>query len=267
VSGAAALTVRRLTTRLGLNKLHGDWNIVMVGAGLRAALAEAEGMAIPGSIRWTRRLRREVALVTALCVSVVPAASAAGAEAAEADVTRYSSVYVMDPSQIKIGTRVPAFKARGLFGKEVDFEALVRSGRPVILAFWSKYCKACVEKFSALVTLQTRYGPQGLQVISVNTDGEYREGEATIREFLGTIEAQRKITINFPVIYDDRNWIPHAMGINFLPTIIAVDTQGLVLDFYQKFDEAGEAEILAGIEALVKKVVATAPPVNVAPAP
>ena len=31
-------------------------------------------------------------------------------------------------------------------------------------------------------------------MISVNTDGEYREGEATIKEFLGTIEAQRKIT-------------------------------------------------------------------------
>ena len=141
----------------------------------------------------------------------------------------------------------------------MDFEAIVQSGRPVILAFWSKYCKACVEKFSALVALQTKYEPQGLQVISVNTDGEYREGEATIREFLVTIEAQRKIKINFPVIYDDHNWIPHALGINFLPTIIAVDAQGRVLDLYQKFDEAGEAEILAGIEALVQKAVATAP--------
>jgi len=173
----------------------------------------------------------------------------------------------MDPSQIQIGIRVPAFKARGIFGKEVDFEALVHSGRPVILAFWSKYCKACVEKFSALVALQTKYEPQGLQVISVNTDGEYREGEATIRDFLGAIEAQRKITINFPVIYDDKNWIPHALGINFLPTIIAVDAQGRVLDFYQKFDEAGEAEILAGIEALVKKVVATSPRGAPAPGP
>jgi hypothetical protein len=116
-----------------------------------------------------------------------------------------------------------------------------------------------------LVALQTKYGPQGLQVISVNTDGEYREGEATIREFLGTIETQQKISINFPVIYDEKNWIPHAVGINFLPTIIAVDPQGRVLDFYQKFDEAGEAEILAGIEAIVKKAMATVP--RSAPAP
>jgi hypothetical protein len=62
-----------------------------------------------------------------------------------------------------------------------------------------------------------------------------------------------------PVIYDDHNWIPYALGINFLPTIIAVDGQGHVLDFYQKFDEAGEAGILAGIEALVLKAVASAP--------
>ena len=114
----------------------------------------------------------------------------------------------MDPSHIRIGSRVPAFKARGIFGKEVDFEALVQSGRPVVLAFWSMYCKACVEKFSALVALQTKYEPQGLQVISVNTDGEYREGEAKIKDFLGTIEAQRKIKINFPVIYDERTGFP-----------------------------------------------------------
>jgi hypothetical protein len=55
------------------------------------------------------------------------------------------------------------------------------------------------------------------------------------------------------------------MGINFLPTIIAVDSQGRVLDFYQKFDEAGEAEILAGIEALVQKAVATVPQGTLAP--
>jgi thiol-disulfide isomerase/thioredoxin len=128
-------------------------------------------------------------LATALWLcTLVPAAPA---RAAADSVTVYSSVYVMDPIQIKIGAPVPPFKARGLFGKEVDFEALVRSGRPVILAFWSKYCKACVEKFSSLVALQTKYGPQGLQVISVNTDGEYREGEATIRDFLGAIEKER----------------------------------------------------------------------------
>lgn len=210
---------------------------------------------IPGFSRWSGGLPRALSLATVLTLSFVPAAPTVSAEADT--VTFYSGVYVMDPGQIRIGTRVPAFKARGIFGKEVDFEALVKSGRPVILAFWSRYCKACVEKFSALVAVQTKYEPQGLQVISVNTDGEYREGETTIREFLAAIESKLKFRVNFPVIYDDHNWIPHALGINFLPTIIAVDSQGRVLDFYQKFDEAGEEEILAGIEALVQKAVAT----------
>ena len=67
-------------------------------------------------------------MAAALGCSLLLAAAAARAESDA--VTPYSSVYVMDPSQIQIGTRVPAFKARGLFGKEVDFEALVRSGRP-----------------------------------------------------------------------------------------------------------------------------------------
>lgn len=214
-------------------------------------------MAISSSSRWVKRPWREVAFMAALCMSLLPAAIPARAEADK--VTRYSEIYVMDPSKIEIGARVPAFRAKGINGSEVDFEALVQSGRIVILTFWSIYCKACVEKFSALVALQARYEPQGLQVIAVNTDGEYREGEEKIREFLGKLETQMKITINFPVIYDDRNWIPHALGINFLPTIIAVDAQGRVMDVYQKFDEAGEAEIQAGIEAIVQKAMETAP--------
>jgi alkyl hydroperoxide reductase subunit AhpC len=226
-------------------------------------------MALSGSCRW----KRAAGLAAALCVCLLPvagaaaAAAAAGAGAAGDTVTGYSTIYVMDPIQIKIGVAVPVFKARGILGKEVDFEALVKSGRPVILAFWSKYCKACVEKFSALVALQAKYEPQGLQVISVNTDGEYKEGEASIRDFLRLIESQRQIQINFPVIYDDHNRIPYALGINFLPTIIAVDAQGRVLDFYQKFDEAGEAEILAGIEALVQKALAASRPAVPAVAP
>ena len=159
---------------------------------MKAATAQSAG-----------RLSRVAMFAVALSISLLPAAVPARAEADK--VTRYSGIYVMDPSQIRIGSRVPAFRAKGLNGSEVDFEAIVQGGRPVILAFWSRYCKACVEKFSALVALQAKYGPQGLQVISVNTDGEYREGEEKIREFLGTIEAKLKIKINF------------------LPTIIAVD--------------------------------------------
>lgn len=224
---------------------------------MRAATEETEGMAVPDSSRRVKLPLRAAAFVAALCTSLLPAVLPARAETDK--VTRYSEIYVMDPSQIRIGSRVPAFRAKGINGSEVDFEAIVQGGRPVILAFWSIYCKACVEKFSSLVALQAKYEPQGLQVISVNTDGEYREGEEKIRDFLGTIEAQLKIKLNFPVIYDDRNWIPHALGINFLPTIIAVDAQGRVMDVYQKFDEAGDAEIHAGIEALVQKAMETAP--------
>jgi thiol-disulfide isomerase/thioredoxin len=226
-----------------------------------------EGGAMPVSSSWAGRVRRAATLVTVFGVSLLTPALHEHAKAA--DATDYSGVYVMDPDQIRIGARVPAFKARGVSGKEVDFEALVQGGRPVILAFWSRYCKSCVEKFSALVALQAKYAPQGLQVISVNTDGEYRVGEPAIKDFLGTIESRHKIAINFPVIYDDNNWIPHALGIKFLPTIIAVDAQGRVLDFYHRFDEADEAEIQAGIEAIVVKAVATAPrtaPATPAPA-
>ena len=62
------------------------------------------------------------------------------------------------------------------------------------------------------------------------------------------------------MLYDERNWLAQALRIEFLPTIISVDPRGRVAGFYQKFDEKGEAEIVAGIEGLVRELLTLYPP-------
>jgi len=120
--------------------------------------------------------------------------------------------------------------------------------------------------------VQKKYADRGISVISVNTDGEYRKGDGAIREFIADYEKKHKIKINFPVLYDDRNWLPQTMGIEFLPTIISVDPNERVAGFYQKFDETAEADIIAGIEAMAENLLRVsaaatpaAPPAAAAP--
>ena len=128
---------------------------------------------------------------------------------------------------------------------------------------WSMYCQACVQKFNAMVTVQQKYGQQGLTVISVNTDGEYKRGEQEIRDFVADYERKHGIKVNFPVLYDERNWLPQALGIEFLPTILTVDPNARVMEFYQKFGEDDDAEIVRGISELAERMLAAfaaAPP-------
>ncbi len=56
------------------------------------------------------------------------------------------------------------------------------------MAFWSVYCKACVEKFGALVKIRAKYPSDKLEIVSVNTDGEYDLSRQVISDFVAGLE-------------------------------------------------------------------------------
>ena len=173
-----------------------------------------------------------------------------------ADSPPSAGAYILSTGQLRTGAPVPNFHARDIYGTTICLEELMRSGRKPLIAFWSMYCQACVQKFNAMIAVQKKYGHQGLTVISVNTDGEYKRGEREIREFVAAYEREHGVTVNFPVLYDERNWLPQAMSIEFLPTIVTVDPQSRVLEFYQKFSEVDDADIVRGIAGLAERMLA-----------
>jgi alkyl hydroperoxide reductase subunit AhpC len=188
-------------------------------------------------------------LVLALGLALAPPCIAGDAQAPSA------GAYIISTGKLRRGDLVPRFQAVDVYGASVDLEALLRAGKHPLLAFWSMYCKSCVEKFESMIALQTRYGSQGLAVISINTDGEYRRGAQVVRDFIADYERRNDRKVNFPVLYDDRNWVAQAMNVEFLPTIVAVDEVGRVGNFYQSFGEKTDQEIFAGLEALARSAM------------
>ncbi len=165
--------------------------------------------------------------------------------------------YIIPVGGIKVGDSVPVFHAKGIFGEDLDLSVLLKSNKKIVLAFWSMYCSACLEKFSSMIAIQEKYKEAGLEVISVNTDGEYRKSEQAIMKFISDYESREGMKVNFPVLYDESNWLALAMNVNFLPTIITVDGQGKVHNIYRRFGEESESEILEGIETIVKELLAS----------
>ena len=163
--------------------------------------------------------------------------------------------YIIPVGGIKVGDTVPIFHAKGIFGEDLDLSKLLKSDKRIVLAFWSMYCAACLEKFSSMITIQEKYRGKGLEVISINTDGEYRKSEQAIRDFIGSYEEKQGTKVNFPVLYDESNWLALAMNVNFLPTIVTVDEEGKVHNIYRRFGEENESEIRQGIEAIVKELL------------
>lgn len=194
-------------------------------------------------------VRAELHLPTGKSAASAPAAPAAGVSS-----TGFGADYG-GQGGLRIGDPIPPIRARGIMGRDIDLRGMLAQRSKILLVFWSMYCQSCVEKFRALVTVRERYGPQGVKIISVNTDGEYGHGADAVRRFITEFEEKNKITLNFPVLYDEKNPLPQALHIEFLPTIVSVDPDGRVLNIYQKFDETSDETIVAGIEGVVREML------------
>jgi peroxiredoxin len=155
---------------------------------------------------------------------------------------------VRDLNTVKVGDVVPAFKGRSLTGDEVDVGALIGK-KVLVLAFWSIYCKPCVEEISSLIRLQEQIGGDKLEVIGINADSEL--GLARIRTFIGRFEEFEKRKINYSLIFDEGSAIGKLVGVGFLPTVLSVNLKGQVEKIFMGFEEKSEAEIFTGIRSLL----------------
>ena len=66
-------------------------------------------------------------------------------------------------------TLAPIFELKSIpDGKSVSLASL--RGKPVLLNFWATWCGPCKIEMPWLVSLQAKYGPQGLQTVGVAMD-------------------------------------------------------------------------------------------------
>lgn len=159
------------------------------------------------------------------------------------------------PGTIKVGDNVPAFTGRNLQGSEVDLGGIIGE-KVVVLAFWSIYCKPCVEEISSLIRLQDELGGSELEVIGVNTDSEL--GVTRIRKFISRFEEFEKKEINYQIIFDEGGKLTKLLGIGFLPTVLTISREKKVDKIFVGFEEKSEQEIFEGIKALLPTAPAVA---------
>jgi cytochrome c biogenesis protein CcmG, thiol:disulfide interchange protein DsbE len=94
------------------------------------------------------------------------------------------------------------------------------AGRPVVVNFWASWCPPCVEEFPVLMQAQRQLGPDGLQVVGVNSQDNEREA----RDFLADMDAEGL----FPHVNDPRGERAVEWGVFGLPETFLIDRDGIV---------------------------------------
>lgn len=150
------------------------------------------------------------------------------------------------------GKRAPEFSAKRLSGEPWSLAS--HAGKtPVLLTFWSIYCKSCTEELSALQRLVETHGPGKVTVVAVNEDTDV--GIGRVRSFLKNFAAmQGGGSISFPVLFDPRGEIFRKYMVDRLPTLFYIDERGIVREVIEGYEPGKETAVSAAIGKLLARV-------------
>jgi len=115
---------------------------------------------------------------------------------------------------------VTNFKLRNLRNQQVELAKLLKDG-PVLLDFWSTWCKPCIKAFPKLNALHEKYGEKGLTVVGINEDGA--RSQSKVKPFV------RSLRIKFPILIDNNNEVMRRLQVQSLPTTILIAPDGMVV--------------------------------------
>jgi len=118
------------------------------------------------------------------------------------------------------GSVAPDFSLKSLpDGKEVRLSSL--RGKAVLVNFWATWCEPCKIEMPALVDMQKKYGPQGLQIVGVAMDDA---DDKEINTFA------HKMGVNYMVLRGTEKVGELYGGVDRLPMTYYLDRSGKVVD-------------------------------------
>jgi thiol-disulfide isomerase/thioredoxin len=124
------------------------------------------------------------------------------------------------PPVAEVPEQLPSFILKDIEGKTRNSSDW--NGKILIVNYWATWCPPCREEMPALIELQNKYGPQGIQVIGIAVDNL-----DDVREFMNSYG------VNFPVVVggDDAIELGRRMGnrIAALPYTAIFDRSGKTL--------------------------------------
>ncbi len=125
-----------------------------------------------------------------------------------------------DSKAVQVGDDAVDFQLETLGGETVQLSD-INEDKGVILNFWGTWCEPCREEMPDMNRIYNE-GHEEYELIAVNVS----EGEQQINQFLTSLDEE----ISFPIALDRNRDVTKAYQIGPLPTTIAIDKNGVVVD-------------------------------------
>ncbi len=118
------------------------------------------------------------------------------------------------------GDQAPDFTLRDIKKKNVRLSEVYKEG-PVLLTFWSTWCKNCPDEMKHFQRFYDEYKEQGLTVLAVSIDNS-----KTVSKVRPWIQARR---LDYPVLYDTDNKVKRIYHVGPVPHSFVIDQKGQIV--------------------------------------
>ncbi len=146
-----------------------------------------------------------------------------------------------------LGKPAPDFTLPDLSGKQVSLSSF--KGKPVLINFWATWCGPCKIETPWLIELQNEYGPKGLQIVGISSEGDdlkpddkegWAHDKAAIAKFV------KEYKMQYPVLINGDSLSTQYGGLEAMPTSVYVNAEGKVVNI--QLGITSKADMAANIE-------------------
>ncbi len=120
-------------------------------------------------------------------------------------------------------------------------------GRVLVLDFYATWCAPCRNSIPQLKEIQSRFGPQGLQVIGLNVGGA--DDRVKVGEFASELKIQ------YPLAFPDKSLSDIVLSDNdSIPQTLVFDRQGQLVKRFIGFDESTGLQLEQAVRSALSNV-------------
>ena len=116
-----------------------------------------------------------------------------------------------------VGATAPDFKRTSLDGYEVSFKDL--KGGPIVLNFWSSWCKPCLVEHADLLSTASAYKPKGVVFLGVLYADDVSKGKNFIKKHKSA----------YPTLIDETQRMAIDFGVSGVPETFVIDKSGTIV--------------------------------------
>jgi len=146
------------------------------------------------------------------------------------------------PAEKKSLSTAPDFTGKGVDGKTYQLKELLKNG-PVLLDFWTTWCKPCMVELPKLQEVYEKYKDRGFTLVGIPSDDQ--KSAAKIKPM---IQSKK---FNFPNVPDTDRKIGNLYNVRNFPTTVLIAPDGSISVVAQGYRPGDEKELEEKIAALL----------------